>query len=259
MLAFGAIWLLRCSGNTSPDHRDTGTDANVSDAPDDAHCECSAMNALSCYCQELWCPVYEAAKECSGARISIRTGCGHEWVQRGHPKWGYGYGIYAFDAISHELVGVKSENESPVGPCKKTAYQTDGFIDPCSAATECILCGPTYDEIPPCADAGTPDGSTDVDASAVCKGLDEEACLSAAGPGKCTALHGAKVPGGTKQFVACRSECMGGAVVSCGIDPAGSCWVFPDTCVPEGWTSVFECNPDGAPACVGALDAGWAG
>lgn len=44
--------------------------------------------------------------------------------------------------------------------------------------------------------------------------------------------------------------------MSCGLDPSGTCWLFPDTCVPEGWTPVYECNPDSAPACAGAFKDG---
>lgn len=89
-----------------------------------------------------------------------------------------------------------------------------------------------------------------------CQALDEPACLAAQQQYACTAYLGWKVPGGEKQFVICGEYCVGGATTSCAVDPSGTCWKFPDTCAPEGWTPVFECHLNAPPACTGALDGG---
>ena len=95
-----------------------------------------------------------------------------------------------------------------------------------------------------------------IDGSPACAVLDEGSCQLEAQKHVCTALYGWKVPGGAKQFVACRGYCLGGATFTCAVDFSTVCWKFPDTCTPDGWASVPNCDADAAPTCKGALDGG---
>jgi len=98
-------------------------------------------------------------------------------------------------------------------------------------------------------------GSDDADAAvdggdgSHCSALEETACL--ADP-ICMRLYGKPLPSGSLRYVNCTVSC-GGALPTCAIDPNGVCWIFPSTCVPVGWTKVWECEPT---ECAGAFDAG---
>jgi len=100
-------------------------------------------------------------------------------------------------------------------------------------------------------------GGAGIDASAdsavTCVGLGEAECVALMKQYKCAAYFGWKVPTGPSQFVACGSFCVGSAAMSCSVDPTGTCWRFPDTCSPDGWTYVEFCNSEASAACAGAI------
>ncbi len=123
-----------------------------------------------------------------------------------------------------------------------------------AAIAACSGCG--SDEPRPQAEAG---GAAAVDSgeggSASCAALDEESCKKAQATGHCAPTYGWKVPGGAKEYAGCTEELACDLVISCGVSPAGECWKFPDSCVPSGWSAIFECY-QGPPACDEALDGG---
>jgi len=94
------------------------------------------------------------------------------------------------------------------------------------------------------------DVGADVSDGSHCFALDQASCE--ADP-ICYSLYGKPIPPGVKRFAGCRTDCLGSQVLTCALDMDGGCWIFPDTCVPEGWQKVWECEPA---KCVGAFDAG---
>jgi hypothetical protein len=88
-------------------------------------------------------------------------------------------------------------------------------------------------------------------AAGVCDSLSQAACEASS---DCVPLFGRKgtlgkplrdTESSSRSYQGCRHDFYDGlgcgAAVTCGYDPNGvDCWVFPDTCIPAGWT-VLNC------------------
>lgn len=106
------------------------------------------------------------------------------------------------------------------------------------------------------------DSGADAKRSA-CADLDEATCMQT---DHCAPLYGTNLPTGFKGYAGCQTsqiddgdaliEVICHPVLTCALDPANlsECWLFEESdCVPDGWSSIFECN---APACANFQDAG---
>jgi hypothetical protein len=110
----------------------------------------------------------------------------------------------------------------------------------------------------------SPDGSADVGAETnTCANLDEATCSQTE---HCMPLYGTNLATGFEGYAGCQTyefvegDALSGAschpILTCALDPANlsQCWLFEESdCVPDGWSSIFECN---APECASFQDAG---
>jgi len=146
-IAIPSLVGVACSADETPGGgHDASEDASLDgafDAPSEAGCQCTAKPALACLCGYLQCPpTLDEATDCSKVyAVSKRKGCGYTLVQIGYQKAGYGYGIVAYDSKTREIVGVKTQQETPFGPCASTTYTSELFPSDCSFEPECGLCG----------------------------------------------------------------------------------------------------------------------
>ncbi|MCL4756264.1 MAG: hypothetical protein KJ015_39310 [Myxococcales bacterium] len=137
-----------CSGDETPvdDDRDGAADAAldaVVDADSNSGCQCTAKPPLACLCGHVGCPATLAeAMDCSKQfAVSKREGCGYTLVQIGYQNAGYGYGLLAYDSATQKLIGLKTRQETPFGPCTSLTYTSEFFPDECPLGAECGLCG----------------------------------------------------------------------------------------------------------------------
>ena len=65
-----------------------------------------------------------------------KAGCGLLAISTG---WNLGGGTWIYDAVTHQLVGVRTYSDTAFGPCRMSSYQA-GVEDSCQEGSVCPLC-----------------------------------------------------------------------------------------------------------------------